>query len=540
MNKITSTLLIFCFLLLNVQAFAQDNAQQEEIKREAKTFAFFKKREQKVKKEQPSSIVENKVEEKSEEIEGEKIQKEDKPHKITLKEKKIQKFEEKYEKYSIPTDGYMSVGDSSDKTIKISGSIEKTMELNLADCLELALINNPKVKSAYSKALAVQYKKGQTISNYTPNLTWQTSINRIAPDMSTFKSRNITVDPFTKYTLGTISLSQLVYDFGYTQNKYTIDKLNWEASKANIDAVVNDVVYLVKDRYYNLIYAIEAKNVAKETLEQFEAMYRQAQAFYEVGTKPKVDVTIAQVNMEDARANYINASNNVDIAVSSLNNAMGLPFVPAYIIDISTPFQDVDITMRKAVEIANEARPDLKTAKINVEVAEQTLKLTKKSYLPKLQIAADFAIGGVDSFVDTKWWNFGGFLNIPTVNPVLVRNQIKEARAEWERQQYDSKAQVNDIYYEIQSTFVKLMDAKQRVPVARLAVKKAKENYELSSGRYRVGVNDAIEFKESQIQYYNARLSYLNTIYQFNSAKAALEKAIGQTLATVEQSGDEI
>ena len=104
----------------------------------------------------------------------------------------------------------------------------------------------------------------------------------------------------------------------------------------------------------------------------------------------------------------------------------------------------------------------------------------------------------------------------------------------YEKQRYDSKATVNDIYYDIQSTYVKLVDAKQRVPVAKLAVQKAKENYELSLGRYSVGESDAIEYKEAQIQYYDARLAYLNTIYQFNSAKANMERAIGQTLPSTQ------
>ena len=331
----------------------------------------------------------------------------------------------------------------------------------------------------------------------------------------------------------------MVYDFGITQNQYTIDKLQWENSKANIDSVVNSVVCQVKDGYYNLIYALEAKNVAQETLEQFEAMLAQAEAFYQVGTKPKVDVTIAQVNAQDARAKFINASNNVDIAVSNLNNAMGLPFVPPYVIDTSSPYEEVDISMKKAIEIANESRPDLKTVKLSVQTAEQAVKLAWKTYFPKLEFQANWSIGGVDSFTDTKWWDVGGFLSFPTINPFLIRNQIKDAKAQLEKQKYDSTSVVNDVYYDIQSTYVKLVDAKQRVPVAELAVKQAKENYDLSQGRYRVGVGDAIEFKEAQIQYYNARLNHLGAIYQYNSAKANLERAIGQTLATVKSENNE-
>ena len=506
------------------------NDDIEKEKREAKTFALFKRKE---KKTQETDLV--KKEETKEQSKSEQ--------KVAKKEKtkKAKKKNSKYDEYLIPIDGYMPVGNSSDKSITISGSVQKTLELNLADCLELSLINNPKIKAAYANAEAMKFKKGQTLSNYSPVVNLQGNISRIKPDMSNFRSRGIVIDPFTKYVMGTIGISQLVYDFGYTQNQYTIDKLTWESSKSNIDSVVNEVVCQVKDAYYNLIYAIEAKRVAQETLEQFEIMYKQAQAFYEVGAKPKVDVTIAQVNMEDARAKLISASNNVDIAISNLNNIMGLPFIPPYIIDTHAPFQDVEIDMRHAVQIANESRPELKIAKINVETADQAVKLAKKTFFPSLNISANYAIGGVNNTIaDTNWWDFGGYLTFPAINPFLIRNQIKEAKALLEKQKFDTKATVNDIYYDIQSTFVKLVDAKQRVPVAKLAVRKAKENYELSQGRYSVGVSDAIEYKEAQIQYYDARLAYLNTIYQYNSAKANLERAIGQTLPAVESEDEGI
>ena len=506
----------------------KDTVKIEDKKREKKTFALFKRKERNIKEDDKSQLKETKQDDniKEEEKKG------DTKKAKALKKKKD---EDKYSEYNLPTDAYMPVGSQADKTITITGSIQKTLELNLADCLELALINNPKIKASYANAEAYKFKKGQTLSNYSPIVNLQGGISRIKPDMSNFRSRGFVIDPFTKYVVGTIGISQLVYDFGLTQNQYTVDKLNWESSKSNIDSVVNEVVCQIKDAYYNLIYTIEAKNVAQETFEQFEIMYKQALAFYEVGTKPKVDVTIAQVNMEDARANLISAKNNVDIAVSNLNNLMGLPFIPPYIIDTNAPFSDVDIDMRKAVEIANESRPELKIAKINVEVADQSVKLAKKTFFPQLSFSANYSIGGVGNVIaDTQWWDLGGYLTFPAINPFLIRNQIKEAKALYEKQRYDSKATVNDIYYDIQSTYVKLVDAKQRVPVAKLAVQKAKENYELSLGRYSVGESDAIEYKEAQIQYYDARLAYLNTIYQFNSAKANMERAIGQTLPSTQ------
>ena len=455
-----------------------------------------------------------------------------KPKKIKVKpekpKKQYQVTEKVKEKYSIPTDVYMNVGEASDKKIKLEGGISKSIELNLADCLELALINNPKIKSAYAKTEIAKYQKWETLSGYTPSLDWSSSINHNMPDLSMI--RNIKASAFNKYTLGTISIKQLVWDFGYTQNQYTIDKITYEKAKTDIDTTVNEVVCAVKDAYYNLLYAFDQRKVARDTLESFTQTYHQATAFWEVGTKTKVDVLFAQTNMEDARQQLIAAENNVDIAYSKLNNAMGLPFVDPYSIDTSLRYEPVSITMKEAVEIANNSRPDLKGAMLNVDAAEQGVKLAWKTFLPSLEFQASYSKGGIDNWTDRNWYNYGGFLTFPTINPVLIRNQIKEAKAAYQQVQYDTKAQVNDIYYEIQSVYTRLKDAKARIPVTKLAMDKAQENYELTSGRYRVGYGDAIELKDAQVALSQAKLTYYQTIYEYNSARANLEKSIGQTL----------
>lgn len=446
--------------------------------------------------------------------------------------KRIEKKKEEYKDYFIPTDGYMPVGNVEDRSTVITGSVQKTLEFNLADCLELALINHPKIKAAYANASANKAVKNQTVANYTPRLNFNMGLTRNKPDTSMISG--MSADNYTKYLLGTIGISQLVYDFGVTQNQYTIDKIAWESSKIYIESVVNDVICSVKDGYYNLLYAIARKQVALETVEQYSQMYNQAKAFYEVGTKPKVDMTIAAANLSDARSNLIEASNNVDIAVSKLNNAMGLPFVQPYVVDTSIPFQDVNISMKEVVEIANNNRPDLKINMLSMEQANQYVKLAKKSFMPSLEFRGNWSMGGREDFTQTNWYDVGGYLSFPTVNPVLIRNQIVQAKALYEQEKFSAKSNVNDIYYEIQQAYVRLVDARERIPATKLTVQQAKESYELSQGRYRVGVCDAIELRDAQIQYANAKLAYISNLYNYNSAKALLEKAIGQTLKPLE------
>ncbi len=460
------------------------------------------------------------------------FQKNKKEKKIKVKTKKpkkeFQPSKKVQEKYLMPTDVYMPVGEKSDKVVKLEGGVSKSVELNMSDCLELALINNPKIRAAYASSEVAKYQKWETLSGYTPRLDWQSSLKHNMPDLSMIK--NMSASAFDKYTLGTISIKQLVWDFGFTQNKYTIDKIAYERSKTLIDTTVNEVVCAVKDAYYNLAYAYDKRKVAQEALDNYTKMYHQAMAFWEVGTKTKVDVLFAQTNMEDARAQLISAENNIDSAYAQLNNAMGLPFCDPYMIDLSLKYEPVSITMKEAIEIANTSRPNLKGAMLAVDEANQAVKLAWKTFLPTLDFQASYSRGGVDNWTDRYWYDIGGYLTFPTVNPVLIRNQIKEAKAQYEQTQYDVKAQVNDIYYEIQNVYTRLKDAKARIPVAKTAMKKAQENFELTSGRYQVGYGDAIELKDAQVALVSAKLVYYQTIYDYNSARANLEKSIGQTL----------
>lgn len=409
----------------------------------------------------------------------------------------------------------------------IEGSVEKNIDMTLDKCIELALGNNPQINSAFHDILASDARIKQVWSNYFPQVSWQTGYTRIRQlQLSDALGKNLT---FNYFILGQVTLQQMLYDFGVTQNQATIKRLDYEAYKTTLGATINDVIYQTKDAYYNLLYAFENKRVAEDTVNKFEMFYNQAKAFYEIGMNPKVDVTIAEVNLSNAKLQLIQADNAVNLAVARLNNVMGVPFIDKYNVQERLKYQPVDVTFNQSIEIARDARPELKLAELKVESANQTLKLVKKSYFPTLSIEGQLQIGG-KSWTSNYGYNLGGYLNFPTVNGMLIKNEIQEARYLYDKEIANAKNTQNQIYLEIQNAYLMLEEKKNQMPVAMLGVKQAKENYELSYGRYRVGEANPTELKDAQINYQQAQLSYYNALYQYNSAKASLEKAIGKNL----------
>ncbi|MBP3923897.1 TolC family protein [bacterium] len=409
----------------------------------------------------------------------------------------------------------------------IQGGVEKNVDMTLEKCIELALGNNPDINVAFHDVLASDARIKQIWANYFPSISWQTGYTRIRQlQLSDALGENLV---FNYYILGQITLQQMLYDFGVTQNQATIRRIDYQGYRETLAGTINDVIYQTKDAYFNLLYAFEQRRVAKDNVEKFEMFYNQAKAFYEIGVNPKVDVTIAEVNLSNAKLQYIQADNAVNLAVAKLNNVMGVPFIDKYNVTERLRFKPVEVSFDEAIRIARDARPELKVAALKVAGANQTVKLVKKAWLPNISMEGQYQRGG-KSWNSNYGYNYGAYLNFPMINGMLINNEIKEAKYLYDKELASAKSKQNSIYLEIQQAYLNLEEKRQQMPVAQLQVKQSKENYELSFGRYKVGEASPTELKDAQISYQSAQLSYYKALYEYNSAKAALERAVGKNI----------
>lgn len=409
----------------------------------------------------------------------------------------------------------------------ISGSVEKNIEMSLNNCIWIALGNNPQISAAFQDILAADARIKQVWSNFFPSFSWQTSYTHLKQlQLSDALNTNL---QFNYYLAGQVTLQQMLYDFGVTQNQATIRRMSYQAYKKTFESVVNDVIYQTKDAYYNAQYAYENQRIAQDTVDKYQMFYNQAKAFYKSGMNPKVDVTIAETNLSNAKLKLIQANSAVSLAVAKLNNVMGVPYIEKYSVIDKLEYSPVLLSFENLIDIARESRPELKLAELKVEQANQTVKLAKKSFYPTISFEAQYQKGG------KTWWsndgyNIGGYLIFPTINVMLIANEVKEAKYLYDKELANAKNTQNSIYLEIQNAYLKLEEMRNQIPYTIIQVKQAKENYELSFGRYKVGEGSPTELKDAENTYEQAQLAYYNALYQYNSAKAELEKSIGKNL----------
>ena len=417
----------------------------------------------------------------------------------------------------------------SDLKEVITGSVSENIDMTLDNCIKIALGNNPEILSAFQDILTNDSKIKQIWSNYFPTISWQTGWSHIK-QLQLSDALNYNLE-YEYYILGQISLQQLLYDFGVTQNQATIQRLSYESSKKTFGEVVNDVIFRTKNAYYELLYSYKAEKVAQMNVDNYQAFYNQAKALYSIGFNPKIDVTIAQVNLSKAKMSLISAKNLVYTSQAKLNNIMGVPYIEKYNIKGELNYKHLDLSFEDTVSKAIESRPELKRAQIEVEKANQNIKLAKKAYFPQIDFQGQYQEGG-KHWTSNNGWQIGLYLNFPIINGMLINNQIKEAKYLYDKELANAKRTQNDIYLEIQTSYLKLHEKENQLPVAQLQVKQALENYALSKGRYKVGEASPIEMREAQNTLAESELQFYKSLYEYNLAKSDLERAIGMNLDT--------
>ncbi len=403
------------------------------------------------------------------------------------------------------------------------GIIKKGETLSLAQCIDIAQKRQPNIIAAMNTVDAARSRVGQAQANYFPQVSVSGGYSRISPVGGLSGSAG--GGSFDQYT-SSAQLTQNIYDFGKTSTQVSIQRFNVDATRSDLENVTEQIVFNVKQAYYSLLQAKKNRDVAAETVGQFEQHLEQAKGFYEVGTKPRFDVTKAEVDLSNAKLNLIRAGNAVKIAAVNLNNAIGVPDAPDYTIVDDLAFRKYGMTFDAALAKAFSNRPDIQALAARRKVSEQTVELAKKNYYPTVTGDAAYNWGG-SKFPLNEGWNVGATVSMPVFSGFLTKHQVGEAKSNLDVVRANEELLRQNVLLDVQQSYLNLQEAENRVPTSELAVRQATENLEIANGRYAAGVGSPIEVTDAQVAYSNAKTAYIQALSDYKVAQSSLERAMG-------------
>ncbi|MDD3237096.1 MAG: TolC family protein [Candidatus Gastranaerophilales bacterium] len=447
--------------------------------------------------------------------------------------KKLERVVENKNLYKSDTSEEIKVLDVSTKAAgTVQGSVATDRIISVDDCVKLALEHNPSIKSALSSADAYKTKIAQAWSAYFPKIGLDLNYSKNDMLVTNF---SFPTQKYDMYNMPKVSAELLLFDFGKAKAQADVSKKTFEAAEDNVQMSINDVIFNVKKSYYNLLYAMQQSDVYSKTVKDYELHLKQAQAFYVIGTKPKIDVMTAEYNLGKAKLDYIKAKNNIALAFAQVNNAMGLPEYSNYNISEKLDSYTYKVNFDDIIQTAYETRPEYLAAKKKSEGSEILVKATIRAFAPDIKAFGNYTLGGSTPAKD-HGYQAGAQLTYNSFNAMLLKKQVDEAKANHKKDLADLEKSRQSVYLDVKQAYIDLYNSQDCIPVAKLAMKQAKEQYKLASGRYKVGLGDAVELKDAENTYRNAQLDYYSTLLNYNVAAANIERVIGAPIKHTDNS----
>lgn len=395
--------------------------------------------------------------------------------------------------------------------------IESGEVLDLERCLAIAMANHPDLRAGQARTDASGAVIRQNEAALKPSLDASSSYRDREGDDTTSAS---------------VTVNQLLSDGGKSRAAVRAAEFSRDSSARSLERTGQTVAYDVKDAYFGLLRSRWNHQVARETVEVYQEQLDKARASYDAGTVARSDVTAAEVDLGQARLDMTRTRSAVSVARATLLNTMGVLDAPSdFTIEDMRDHEAFSLSFEEAFNRAKDRRPDLKAQEFSLRAAEETIRYRAKGLNPELS-----AYGGYDwadgNGSDEDKWEAGVTLSIPLYDGGLTSARTDEARADLAQTQAEYDALLQQVALEVRTALLDIDEAWENIATTELTVRQARENLDLATGRYRVGVGNPLEVSQAAEKYSQAKKDYNEALYDYKLALAGLEKAMGTPVTT--------
>lgn len=304
------------------------------------------------------------------------------------------------------------------------------------------------------------------------------------------------------------------------------------AADAGLSATEYDVRLATKQAYFDVLRANELVDVATAQVTQAQLAMRDADSRLRAGTTTRSDVLRARVALATARDALATAGSQKTASRFALARTIGSD-VP---VD-AAPIPDDDslplpVSRDSLVRSAVNGAPVARAATAAAQSADAAITAARAQYLPTVLASGGYGwleqrsvnprpVGGWTMQLGISYPLFNGFQRGATVT-----------RAEADAAAAHSAAV--DTERGVRADAVKAYDdatvAAQRIGFAREAVAAASEDLRVQELRYRAGASTFLDEVTSQLNLAQAQTSLVQARYDYQIARATLERVLGREL----------
>jgi outer membrane protein len=420
--------------------------------------------------------------------------------------------------------------DSAPATAPAQDANGQQQLLSLAQAEQMAIRNNPRVSVGKLLALAQHQMEREARSAELPTAS-AAATAMDAVEGSRISAGSLASSRLLQHAGAGANVTQLIYDFGHTHNLVLSQKLSAQAQDANAQATTEEIVLATDQAFYDALTAQAELDVARQTVDARQTTATQVGEMTRNKLKSTLDQSFADVDLSEAKLLELDAQNNADSSMATLDEVLGIDHPVTFHLAEDTaaaapPPQDVDTMIRTALQ----QRPDLQALNLDTRSEQKFARAEWDQMLPSISAAG--TVGTIPvrsgSYYVANWWGgVGGNVSIPIFNGFLYSSQAREAKYRAQAAAENSRDLRDRIVRDVRTSWLQAGNNWQRMAVTAQLVKQANLAFSLAQTRYKLGLSSIVELSQAQLQQTSAQIQDTSARYQYRLSLSTLNYEMG-------------
>ena len=332
------------------------------------------------------------------------------------------------------------------------------------------------------------------------------------------------------YELAELKVEWLICDFGRRMGRYDQAGLATDIAQLQTERAYQTVANEVAAAYYQVLRVRSLRRIAEESVHRADDDLDVAKKLAKGGVVEREKVLRAEVAQAQAQRILDVAEEAEAVAVAALNLAIGLNVGSATGVVDTADVPPFTMSLSDCLQQAVGDRREFQVARRTVQVAEVGSNVAQADFAPKIVASgylndfeqsnprghADLALG----FIKLEWSLFEGGKRVAEVR--VEDSRTRQAMAE-------AESIADTIAFQVNQAYRQMIAARKGIDHSRPAVDQTRETYRLVVARSRQGDATPAELTDAEASLTRAQQDYSNSIYDYLTALAGLEYAMGAT-----------
>ena len=450
---------------------------------------------------------------------------------------------------------------------------------DLRKIVDYAMVNNITVKQAAVQVSisGLLYKQSKLSLYPNANFSGNTAYNN---------GRNQDPTSFNLITQSYVSsgfqlqTSIEIFNWFSKKNNILANQWEYEASKANVDKLKNDIALTVANNYLQILLAKEQENIARVQLQQTQAQLNYTRKLVNAGSLPELNASELEAQEARDSANFISARGSVAQAVLVLKSNMNIDAAAPF--DVAVPPVELipveniaDLQPDAVFALAVKNLPQQRANDFKLRAARKTAESVSGTMYPTISAFGNFGTGfnsranevigsqlilapigkvsvsGIDytvfpnqpftnySYGKTAFLrqmnqnfrqSFGLGLSVPIFNGAQLRTNWERSKLNIHTIELQQDADNQKIKQDIYQAYNAATVALEKFNSSQKSVSASQRSYNFAQKRYEVGMLSTFELITNQNNLFRAKLESVLNQFDYVFKMKVLEFYRGQGL----------